>query len=141
MYNHNRHLFRGKRIETGEWVTGGYAEIEGYSCIILPYIEFNHENGCEGSVCIRVDPDTVSQCTGLTDKAGRLIYEGDVVRDEPGQLRVVTWDDSWLQWTADIFDADGATVDGTELGLLAKAHDINIVGNRWDNPELLEVSK
>jgi hypothetical protein len=68
-----RHLFRGKRIKNEEWIQG--------------YLWDDRPNGpatiCNPSIgpCI-IDPATIGQCTGLQDKNGKLIFEGDRVRVE-----------------------------------------------------------
>lgn len=89
-------------------------------------------------VLIEVDPETVGKFTGLTDKNGRKNFEGDIIcwKDWKALERVsaVTYDPEWNRFCVWL---NGAQSMGVDKHL---SQDIEIVGNRWDNPELLEVS-
>ena len=118
--------FRGKRTDTGEWVYGGLDTDWGLQSskrerywIIAPYY---------GQIF--VDPATVGEYTGLKDKAGVEIYEGDVVRCS-GEYYVVQYEmgDCLCENTND-------TDDRRRLRFLLNTLSFEVVGNITDNPEL-----
>ena len=67
----NRYLYRGKRIDNGEWVVGHFYEFMGKSYIFEP--PFTSK-----ALTYEVEPSTICQCTGLKDKNGRVIWENDI---------------------------------------------------------------
>lgn len=119
-------VFRGKRTDTGEWVYGYLAD-ESY---------INDINTIDLS-SIEVDPDTVGQYTGLKDRDGKEIYEGDIIvqRGYSGMRPMLVQFES------------GAFVTGSHKGSSTPKRPMLIqsrckmIGNIHDNPELLEEVK
>lgn len=132
-------LFRGKRGDNGEWVEGYYAKWQNED-VIFPVSPVGRMR--------KVHPETVGQFTGLFDKNGKKIFEGDVL--DLGQtvngcsLFSVEWDNNRIGWSIryhikmnkprlyeysveTFFMVDQMTGEGVE-----------IIGNIHDSPELLK---
>ena len=125
--------FRGKSIETGEWIYGYYVYTNDRHRII--YEDY------EGFYCEEeVDPETVGEYISLKDKAGREIYEGDLLTDygEAPPLYVEYSEKHGAFCFVDKFDPSG-TVYYTPLMIYYEQ--MEVIGNIYDNPELLEVNK
>lgn len=129
----NRFLFRGKRIDNGEWVFGDLVHSVykiGDTCVG----QYGNEVGMH-----KVDPSTVCQCTGLKDKNGKLIYENDIMvayydeeNPEHGTYAMVVWREyGWV--TVENNSDDLCPLDDFTI------KHFYVVGNVFDNPELLEV--
>lgn len=128
-------IFRGKRIDNGEWVYGSLAETHGKLFIGIPtdldnpvYMMDWHE----------VDSNTVGQFTGLLDKNGKEIYEGDILMlgSSDAGICEVKWNESQLAFCIRFYYERNL---GTRpLGAWARdGKSIAILGNIHDNPELL----
>lgn len=137
-------LFRGKRKDNGEWVTSGniirFNPEDGETPIFIPGL--NERCLCvhdaddnilsfEKANFYKVDPDTVGQFTGLTDKNGTKIFEGDIVLitgyEYPALIRFRHCGFEYLHRCV-----------ATQLSMLVGTDaEFEVIGNIHDNPELL----
>lgn len=120
-------LFRGIRKDTHEWVYGFYGEyFNGKKNI--PCISIVDTHAITGSLCYEVIPETVGQFTGLTDKNGKRIYEGDLLGDSAGFIHKVFFEDGCFM-----------RKHGLRYSTLGTTHHImEAVGNIHDNADLLK---
>ncbi|MEE1046057.1 MAG: YopX family protein [Clostridia bacterium] len=124
-------LFRGKTKHGGEWVYGGVCCSAG-NTIIVSFSE-RILTTIEGK---RVLPETVGQYTGLTDKNGKKIFEGDICQTKGFPLI----DDKpfVVEWNDDECSFYWRDVVGTDEFNIGVSQNTTIIGNIHDNPELLK---
>lgn len=123
----NRYLYRGKRIDNGEWIQGYL-----YGIWERRYILWGMTNDIPDMV--EVDPATVCQCTAMPDKNKKLVFEHDIVWDSDERaFYEIIWKQEDMCWNVE--DADGHKSEFEEC----YGSTIEVNGNRFDNPELLEV--
>ena len=131
-------LFRGKRIDNGEWLLGGVSNdlkhiISDSEWLIL--------------LDTLVNPETVGQYTELDDTNGHKVFEGDIVKNRlTGKVgAVVYYKGSWCIWNSTY----GKEVDDFLWNWCGSCYNkkigeyitCEIIGNIHDNPELLEVEE
>lgn len=130
-------LFRGKCVPdskyAGEWVTGGYV-VPDADCkkqnegLIIEYF------GGNTTITYHVDPDTVGEFTGMRDKHGVKIFEGDIIRFVDGIKRVnEEWVDNEFIYTIEYSEGAFCGV----LGLSKVFDAVEVIGNIYDDAELL----
>lgn len=138
----DRYLFKAKRKDDGEWVFGNRID-DGVTGQVFIHAVGNSvnesdkvgEEGCLQFVAFEVAPSTICQCTGLKDKNGKLVWENDIVeyRDCTTERYVVAYENDkacfeYQQYGCSIMNFD-------EMSSV----EVEVVGNVFDNPELLEV--
>jgi hypothetical protein len=131
----NREIkFRGKRLDNKEWVYGFYIHYQGWHYIVTPeyFNEGCSDCGSPFAVWHLVDIETVGQYTGLKDKNGKEIYEGDIFHLGDINIKyIVEWIDTGFMGRQ-----NGNT---SSVGLEYWQDKIEVVGNIYENKELLEV--
>lgn len=135
----DRYLFKAKRIANGDWLVG-YVVKYGYTGREKYYIVPSYASDL---YAIEIEPSTICQCTGLKDKNGKLIWENDVVKrnfrlyssetkyEEKENKGIVKYDSDFARfgYQCSVFAMLGGS----------KKHDtLEVIGNIFDNPELLE---
>lgn len=124
-------LFKAKRIDNGEWVEGYYQkrfDLDGSEQHLIfwskSYTVWEYAE---------IDPDTLCQYTGLTDKDGKKIWENDIVELPDGEgYFTCEWEEGTARF---VMNGDGLTVDFDNYW----SYQTEVAGNIFDNPELLEV--
>ena len=124
-------LFKAKRKDNGEWVEGQYVYITNPLTEDKPIKHLI----CNGTSIFNdlIDPVTLCQYTGLTDKNDKKIWENDIVElpDEEGYF-TCEWEEDAARF---VMNGDGLTVDFDNYW----SYQTEVAGNIFDNPELLEV--
>lgn len=164
-------LYRGKRIDNGEWVYGYFAKFRNILnevyCAIFPYDETRGETSLEDIQI--VIPETVGQWTGLFDRNEVKLFIGDIIKDVPSEKFKKKVREDWQYKNALVKlgkhnpDTEDCFIGGTAYGVYFDGHvfytcplsyapynkdrwdwdkdeyaEFEIVGNQWDNPDLLK---
>ena len=132
-------LFRAKSVSSGNWVYGNYIHSKRFSGCSNEYRIHEQDSGIESDI----DQESVGQFTGLKDKNGTKIFENDIVSFKRGignwsektmtTNHVVSWDDTVSRFSL-----------GTEKeSIKFRSHsryEYEVLGNIFDNPEILEAA-
>lgn len=130
----DRYLSKAKRISDGEWVVG-YIIRYGHTGKEKYYIVPTYASDL---YCFLIDKNTICRCTGLKDKNSTLIYENDIAKDEKVNLYKVFWQKNYYQYSWICIKSNYLPV-GAQWNLWSiKSFETEVIGNIFDNPELLE---
>ena len=122
-------LFRGKRTDNGEWVYGYYTKDKEQE---RSYIKRENIHPC-GYMTIdyEVISETVGQYTGLTDKNGKKIFEGDILKNEKGTVFYGSYNCKVVLRSGMWFAVGFVEISSNDFELC------EVIGNIHDNPELM----
>lgn len=142
-------LFRGKRIDNGEWVEGFYVKHGSRHWIYTGEIQYMYLPVCADlPTKYEVDPETVCQYTGLTDKNGRKIFKGDIVKGvaySTDFIGYIVWIDAIAGFGVRYFDKHREPTAWENSSILKAIQrwkhpnefQAEVIGNIFDNPELI----
>ena len=138
--------FRGKRLENGQWVYG-YPYCWHSKRTAGRLKAFIHEVTFQDGLKtldaqLEVDPNTVGQYTGLLDKNGKEIYEGDIIREcytiFPDDMEVFISEVLFQNGSFQLSGEDYEPFGGDSSMCSVKSTDLEVIGNIYENSELLE---
>lgn len=140
----DRYLFKAKRVDNGEQIVGGlvkYGFVGKEKYYIIP-------DYASDLYAIEIDPNTICQCTGLTDKNGNLIWENDIVKDlfsdACAQIKYGSYqscfDSTKTEHVGFYVDWSGKCTKRyrKDLGYWINMVNAEVIGNIFDNPELIK---
>jgi hypothetical protein len=130
-------LFRGKRYGNSGWAFGCYyKQLESYggacddSIIITTHEDLSYDQALD---YYEVLPETVGQFTGLTDKNGKKIFEGDIIQHGKRKGTIFYYGNFGM------FMISWIPNGGANIFMNVLHTEVDVIGNIHDNPELLEV--
>lgn len=139
----NRYLYKAKRIDNGEWVDGFYvkgSDMYGKETHVIfetDAIFFSHG---ETDGFAEINPSTICQCTGLKDKNGKLIWENDIFQctDETmvTQKDLIEYNETHASFVR-LCNTEKLGLQYLWIDEATCSHG-EVIGNIFDNPELLE---
>lgn len=130
-------VFRGKDSITKRWVYGALVQQQDdplkEKAFIISYSNYQFGDFSE-AVMHEVDPETVGQYTGFVDKKGKKIFEGDIlsIYSSKAFLFAVEWNNQY------VLKCTTNGVSDNILNVIESSEDVEVVGNIYNNPELIK---
>ena len=124
-------LFRGKRVDNGEWFYGVPTIDSRGQTVIVENVFDCDEYNCRGASCLYIDENTIGQYTGLTDKNGKKIFEGDIIQFCTGMKLHYIVEFGLGGFMVSRYDIRDAIINVYNCPC-------EVIGNIHDNPELLK---
>jgi len=147
-------LFRAKRVDNGEWVKGYFWRGVDHIYMIPSHVGIGYDDKIKhmSAYAVEVEPETICQYTGLTDKNGNRICEGDILKgytypflcdDEFNYYAIVEWSEEYKYFFLYTIKNPKSTVRGISEGNSELFEDFNsddweVIGNNFDDENLLE---
>lgn len=135
-------LFRAKSREDGEWVYGDYFTAKDY--LSGKRLHFIATKECEAfprgefTDAVEIDPETLGQYTGLTDKNGVKIFEDDIIKHYNNTAHPENYATYHVKWYAEKAKFVVVVIGKRERYEMRKGLKYEVIGNIHDNPEVLK---
>ena len=138
-------LFRAKRVDNGEWVKGYFWRGVDHIYMIPSHVGIGYDDKIKhmSAYAVEVEPETICQYTGLTDKNGNQIWENDIVdaSEEWWSACGPAGHNSPIikvEWLEGLTGFDPFANCDCDCGVYIDASGCEVIGNIFDNPELLK---
>jgi uncharacterized phage protein (TIGR01671 family) len=146
--------FRGKDVKTNKWVHGNLNVNKRHGEVFISIDNDYDEDRCydawhKEAIFIKVIPETVGQCTGLLDKNGKKIYEGDIIeskselfsnwgRTPTGRYDITHYEIIWIDecWGRKCIKSKSTVIGSTSKGIIKCCLEFyEIIGNIYDSKD------
>lgn len=132
-------LFRGKRVDSDEWVIGGSIIQYSFNAEkVISLISSDVESLNWELPANKIIPETLGRYTGLTDRNGTKIFEGDIVRHYNSIIDLQRFEIGLIYWEDETCKFMRTTPRAYCIEEICKLYEYEVIGNIHDNPELMK---